>query len=190
MPSESPQDPRSRDTQYATADVSAAPEGIPQYIVPAPDRYGGVNFPYRGSQDHGVPPTETAVGSPDDWEGGRVEVAHTPPEDAVVPVPVRIVTGAAREYKHFQTWQDSITEQPRMVVGQQLGRTFAAITIVGGAIVYLGASSSVREDSGFPIGLANLDPKFVTTGEAPVWAVCKPGEVSVIAVHTEYATTE
>jgi hypothetical protein len=190
MPSESPQDPRGRDTQYATADVSAAPERIPEYVVPAPDRYGGVNFPYRGQQTHGVEPTDTAVGSPDDWEGGAVEIAYETPENEVVPVPVRIVSGAATEYRHFQTYQATVTDQPLMVVGQKLGRTTATVTVVGGAIVYLGPSSSVRDNNGFPIGLANLDPKFVTLGEAPVWAVCGSGLSATIAVHTEYATTE
>jgi len=190
MPSESPQNPRGRDTQYATEDVSAIPEGIPQYIVPAPERYGGANFPYRGQQTHGVEPTDTAIGSPDNYEGGAVEVAHEAPENEVAPVPVRIVAGAATEYRQFQTYQASVTDQPHMVVGQKLGRSLAAITIVGGAIVYLGPSSSVRSDNGFPVGLINLDPKFVTMGEAPVWAVCAPGDVSTIAVHVEYATTQ
>jgi hypothetical protein len=190
VPSESPQDPRSRDTQYATADVSAAPEGIPQYIVPAPDRYGGVNFPYRGQQTHGVEPTDTAVGSPDDWEGGRVEIAHEAPENEVVPVPVRIVAASAREYRGFQTWQMSVTDQPRMVVGQQMSRSTAAISILGGAIVYLGPSSSVRPDNGFPIAVSSLESSFTTMGEAPVWAVCAPGDIATIAIHTEYATTE
>jgi hypothetical protein len=195
MPSESYQDPRSqRDTQYSTADESATPERIPEYIEPAPDRYGGVNFPYRGQQTHGVEPTDTAAGSPENYEGGTVEVAYPPaPGDIIPPVPVRIVeTDTEHEYTQWRTVQAFASGAPTMVLSRKEGRervTVKNISITGtDTHVWIGPDSNVSKMSGFRV---ESDGGSVTLErcEAEIWAVSDdPTKTLPLCILFEFST--
>jgi len=194
MPSESYQDPRSlRDTQYSTEDVSATPEPIPEYIEPAPDRYGGVNFPYRGQQTHGVEPTETAPGSSEDYEGGTVEVAYPDTEDTISPVPVRIVeTDTGHEYTQWRAIQAFASGSPTMVVSRKEGRDRVTVKNIGsgtGVEVWIGPDSNVSKMSGF---LLKGDGDSVTLQtEAEVWAVSDdPVKTIQLCIISEFATLQ
>jgi hypothetical protein len=193
MPSESHQDPRSRNTQYSTEDVSATPEAIPQYVQPAPDRYGGVNFPYRGQQTHGVEPTDTAVGSPDDYEGGSVEVAYEAPEDDVPPVPVRIVETAAHEYTQFRAIQAFANPAPTLVLSRKEGRervTVKNIDSSTGTHVWVGPDSNVSKMSGFRV---EKDGGSVTLErcESEIWAIADdPLKVVPLCIIFEFSTAQ
>lgn len=185
MPTESP-----RESAYSTYHGEEV-NPVPEYVNPRVESTAEPFLPYRGTQMHGVDPGRIQPVQDEDSEGGKVITgSFVPPEEDINPVPVRIVGAAATEYKQFRTYQATVTDTPTMVVGQKLGRSLAAITIVGGSIVYLGPDSNLRSTNGFPIGLANLDPKFVTLGEAPVWAVCAPTEMASIAIHLEFSTPQ
>jgi hypothetical protein len=172
--------------------VSAIPEGVPQYIVPAPHGFGGVNFPYRGQQDHGVPPTETAIGSPDDYEGGSVEVSYEKPEEDIAPVPVRIVDTAAHEFTQWRAFQAFASGAPTMVVNRKEGRDRVTIKNVGSGTdtnVWVGPDSNVSKMSGF-----RLEPdggSVSLQGEAEVWAVSDdPTKTVQLCIITEFSTAE
>jgi hypothetical protein len=174
-------------------DVSATPETIPQYLVPAPDRYGGVNFPYRGSQDHGVPPTETATGTAENYEGGTVEVSYPAADAEVPPVPVRIVeTDTRHEYTQWRAIQAFASGAPSMVVSRQEGRdrvTIKNIDSSTGTAVWLGPDANVSKMSGFRI---EKDGGSVTLQtEAEVWAVSDdPLKVVPLCAVTEFSTRQ
>jgi hypothetical protein len=194
MPSESYQDPRSRrDTQYSTEDVSATPEPIPQYIEPAPDRYGGVNFPYRGQQTHGVEPTETAVGSPEDYEGGTVEVAYPTTEPEIPPVPVRIVeTDTGHEFTQWRAIQAFASGAPSMVVSRKEGRdrvTVKNISTGTDVDVWIGPDSNVSKMSGFL--LTGEGDSVTLQTEAEVWAISDdPIKVIQLCIVSEFSTAQ
>jgi len=192
MPSESYQDPRSqRDTQYSTEDVSATPEPIPQYIEPAPDRYGGVNFPYRGQQTHGVEPTETAPGSPEDYEGGTVEVAYPAPDTEVPPVPVRIVeTDTAHEYTQWRAIQAFANPAPTMVVGRKEGRDRVTIKNLGDGDAWIGPDSNVSTMSGFLIEGGAERGSVSLQSEAEVWAVSGDSTPQLLCIIFEFSTAQ
>jgi hypothetical protein len=192
MPSESPQDPRSQqDTQYSTEDVSATPEAIPQYVVPAPERYGGVNFPYRGQQTHGVEPTETAVGSPDDYEGGTVEVSYPKEDTEVPPVPVRIVeTDTRHEYTQWRAIQAFAGSAVSMVVSRQEGRDRVTLkNISTDTDVWVGPDSNVSKMSGFRVEKGGGSVSLQS--EAEVWAISDdPLKVVPLCAITEFSTKQ
>lgn len=189
MPSESYQDPRSRDTQYSTDDVSATPEPLPSYIQPAPERYGGVNFPYRGQQTHGVEPTDTAVGSPDDYEGGSIEVAYQAPEDDIPPVPVRIVDTAAHEYTQWRATQAFANPSPTLVVSRKEGRERVTLKNIGTVNVWIGPDSNVSKMSGFRVE-ANGGSVTFERCEAEIWAVSDDATVVPLCAVFEFSTAQ
>jgi hypothetical protein len=172
--------------------VSAIPEGIPEYIVPAPHGFGGVNFPYRGQQDHGVPPTETAIGSPDDYEGGSVEVSYEKPEEDIAPVPVRIVDTAAHEFTQWRAFQAFANASPTRVVNRKEGRdrvTIKNVGIGGPGTVWIGPDSNVSSMSGFRLD-GNGD-SVTLQGEAEVWAISDDPQNPVpLCIITEFSTAE
>jgi hypothetical protein len=186
MPTESP-----RESAYSTYHEEQV-NPVPVYEVPITEATAPPFLPYRGTQMHGVNPGQIQPMLDEDSEGGKVPTSNfEEPEDDVNPVPVRIVGAAATEFKQFRVYQVTINTSPVMVVSQKLGRSAATITMLGGGAVYIGPDSGVSPSTGFPIGVGGtIESSFSTVAEAPVWAVCGPGDIATVAVHTEFATPQ
>ena len=140
-----------------------------------------------------MPPTETAVGTPDDYEGGSVELAYTAPDTEVPPVPVRIVeTDTGHEYTQWRAIQAFASGSPSMVVSRKEGRDRVTVKNIGsgtGVEVWIGPDSNVSKMSGF---LLKGDGDSVTLQtEAEVWAVSDdPLKTNQLCIISEFATLQ
>jgi hypothetical protein len=175
--------------------VSATPEGIPEYIQPAPDRYGGVNFPYRGQQTHGVEPTETAPGSPENFEGGTIEVAYpAAPEDVIPPVPVRIVeTDTGHEFTQWRTTQAFANPNPVRILSRKEGRERVTVKNISNGDVWVGPDSNVSPMSGFLLegGASAHGSLTLERCEAEIWAMTADiGEPLQLCIVYEFSTAQ
>jgi hypothetical protein len=188
MPSEStPGNP------YAYSDQSEV-TGSPEYISPIADR--GVPFiPYRGTQFHGVTPTEVPI--IDDGteipDGTVVTGVFQPPEEDLNPVPVRIVDTAVHEYKQWRAWQSFVNNaSPTLVANRKEGQSSLRVrntSTQGTNKVFLGPDPSVSIYTGYPF---TGNDEIVFTGEAPVYAIADPGVSGtvIIAVLSEFSTAQ
>lgn len=154
----------------------------------------GVNFPYRGIEQHGVEFHESIPeeleGAPSSKELEFIEPPHyagrphTPP-----PVPVRIVTEHAREMCMFQadqfTVNDGSNNSPLMILGRQENRHHFIIRNMDATNnVYIGDSPNVTANTGFQIPANSTTPRFATT--QAVYAVTESGKTAQISIIWEY----
>lgn len=155
----------------------------------------GVNFPYRGTETHGVPYESTI---PDELEGRQFEeVAQLPPHympepRKPIPVPVKIVDDSACERREWMADQFLITDgsnnAPLMVVGRHDNRHFVIIRNMDATNpVYIGPSSNVNSQNGFQIPANTTSTRFYTT-EA-IYAACATGQTVQISVMWEYTVS-
>jgi hypothetical protein len=80
----------------------------PQAIQPIPEEYAGINFPYRGPQNHGVEHPDNvdpeAYYDNDQYDDGPDKVPTLPPEKEPDPINVRVVNESARERYAIRTY--------------------------------------------------------------------------------------
>lgn len=154
-------------------------------VRPNTEHYAGVNNPYRGTQDHGVPVKDTSHQIPDFNDPELVEY-----EDEVTehePIPVRIVSESAREIRQWRQTQEYPRENPQRVVGEWDKRTSLKITNLGPDVVYISPDSNVSLMSGYPIPVGK-EISMVTTDD--VWAVAigENDNTATLAILMEYTT--
>lgn len=98
----------------------------PEPIPPVPEHYEGQNNPYRGIEDHGVPPTSTP-NPPGAMQDTKVGVNYLPPERVMHPVPVEIVNRFGREFRRHRVHKMSVNGARTV---QFLGRNEARTSVV------------------------------------------------------------
>ncbi|HEY1213265.1 MAG TPA: hypothetical protein VGE93_06500 [Bryobacteraceae bacterium] len=163
--------------------------------TPRDEHVEGVNFPYRGLEQHGV---EYAEEIPEELEGTPskkdldlvLPPHYAPRPHHPEPVPVKIVTGADSELRMFQTDQftinDGTVNGPLMIMGRQLNRHHFVIRNMDAANnVYIGNSASVTPNTGFQIAPNTTFVKMETT--QAVYAVTESTKTAQISIMWEYS---
>jgi len=139
--------------------------GTTEPVQPVPDTYGPTVFPYRGSEQHGVP-MDVQTTLQDQWVVDPVdaaEVLHEAPEHE--PIPVRIVTESSREIKDWRTGQTVVTGSPSLIAGRNDRRSVVRIKNCSATVaVYVGNTLGVSTISGYPIA-ANGELAISTSEE-------------------------
>lgn len=170
----------------APPEQSSEPEPIPTinggYIVPLEEKSTGVNFPYRGSEQHGVPVDWSPDKSPEEWEGGIVRFRE--PEPETEPVAVRIVETSSQELRKFRVAQHIVGASPTLVAGRFNKRTRCTIrNMDADTVAYISSASAVSTWTGYPINFgADLD----ISADDEVWAISADGSNVSLAVLIEY----
>ncbi len=145
-------DPR---TGYTIIDVQETDEGPRPgtAIKPIPETYAGQNFPYRGTETHGVDPIYDVEPPPEQWEGGMVPVSVAEPEEPQKVIPVRIVEESSEEYDDWATGQADIGVNPTQIVGRNPRRSSLKIrNLSATVVVYVGKDmGGANFFSGWPI---------------------------------------
>lgn len=162
--------------------------------TPVDEHPKGVNFPYRGQEQHGVPYDQTI---PEELEGAPgsedLEMVlpphYAPRPHTPAPVPVRIVSEDVCERKMWladqYTVHDSVASAPLMILGRQDNRQHFVIRNMDAANnVYIGPDPNVNIGSGFQIGPNSTTFRFETT-EA-VYAVTEAGKTAQVSIMWEY----
>lgn len=121
----------------------------PQALEPIPEEYAGVNFPYRGTVNHGVAPT-TGVDPEeyyenDQYDAGPEEIPSLPEEKEPDPIKVKVVNESARERYTFRTYTYPANGQTaKALCGRNDKRMNVRVRVPASATngVYLGPSGS------------------------------------------------
>lgn len=155
----------------------------------------GVNFPYRGVEQHGVPYDheipEELEGSPSKEDLDLVLPPHYAPRPhRPQPVPVTVITAGVSERRLWQADQFGVTDGtangPLMIVGRQDTRHYVTIRNMDATNpVYIGNSPSVTANTGYQIPAGGTTNRMYTT-EA-IYAVTGSGNVVQISVMWEYS---
>lgn len=162
----------------------AAPTGDTKALEPQPDTTTGFNFPYRGTEQHGVAPVEQTHYTPSEkWALDE----HAPDYEAepkhVEPVAVRIVQESSREFRSFSTGVATVDATVRMIAGRNDHRTTLRIRNTSATkAIYIG-TSMVNSVSGFPIA-ANASETLYT--EMEVYAISEDGSSVNVAILAEF----
>lgn len=162
----------------------------PHAIPPVPEHYAGENFPYRGTETHGVPVHASGEPLADLYEDNASGTYEPAPEPEAV-VPVRIVDVSGRELRRFRTGQeilDSTTASiVRMLVGRNPARTSVSIKNTGAQTMYIGETESVAAYTGYPIP-AGVEKVF--SHEDAIYAVAVSGQATTVAMLEEFTVRE
>lgn len=131
------------------------PSGNVEPLQPAPDTFEPINFPYRGTEQHGVAPQERPWiphdPTIDDWtegDDGPVEYAE------IEPIPVILYQTGPREIKSWRAFQGYAGSSSSILVGQNGNRRRTRIRSLAetdGPTVYIGHTSNTSSLEGYPI---------------------------------------
>lgn len=151
-----------------------APEGGTVPLNPIPDRAEPINFPYRGSNTHGVE-VEARPWIPQDadeqsWTG---EAPYDATPYPLIPVPVEIVNRSAGEIREWRTVLSSASKlSSNRIAGANPRRTRMRIkhvnTADATAIVFIGHDGAMSNLSAWPLSPGE-SVEITTEGE--VWAL-------------------
>lgn len=152
----------------------------------------GVNFPYRGVEQHGVEYHSTI---PDELEGAQYSEEmplpphYMPEPKKPTPVPVKIVSESSCERHPFMADQFLIDgSESLMIVGRSDARDHVVIRNLSTSVtVYIGPSSNVKADTGYPIPPGTDTPRMHTT-EA-IYCIADPAGTAQIGVMWEYTVS-
>lgn len=167
-----------------TGGTFAKPTGETEPLEVQPDTTTGFNFPYRGTEQHGVAPaTQTHYTPSEQWALDE----HAPEYDAepkhVEPVAVRIVQESSREFRGFSTGTAVVDSNVRQVAGRHDHRTSVKIRNLSATKkIYIGGNM-VNTVSGWPIE-ANATETLYT--EMEVYAISEDGSSVNVAVLQEF----
>jgi hypothetical protein len=163
----------------------------PQPLEPEPEAYAGDNFPYRGTQTHGVEPLYESAPELEYGEGRLVE--YEEPEtkaEQAEPIPVRIVQEAGRELRManavVQTaYGTGKGVRASRILGRDDKRSSATIKNLNTATVWLGhTEAAAKVGSGFPLE----DGQDYTTQSQGEWfAAIDQVDDAPVYVVVEYA---
>jgi hypothetical protein len=134
------------------------PSGATGPIMPIPDRAYAPVFPYRGTQDHGVP-VDNQNWIPEDadeasWQG---ETTYDVPVEPIAPIPVEIVNSGQNEIRAWRAVHFNVGKvAPVLIIGQNVRMTKVTIRHAGTAaddgVLWFGHDSNVTPNlSGWPL---------------------------------------
>lgn len=146
-------------------------------------------FPYRGTENHGVEPPYRPREVPDNT--GTIAVEFEQDKSEPDPIPVRIVTQGAKEFKDWFIRREytSSGAQASRILTQDMSRTKAKIKNLGTVRIWVGPEDHLASPMfGYPID---------TNGElelsspiSDVWARSDDGTQQPIAIIGEYTMKE
>lgn len=150
--------------------------------TPRTEAYEGDNNPYRGTEAHGVEPTEDPTNIPG-WNSESIPVPveiETPDPD---PIPVRIVSGeSAQEFKRWRVATEYASPEGRRIVNALDTRTILKVRNSSDAVtVFVGPDESVSAFTGYPLGPGQ---EITLTTTEDVWGIA--AEQVLISVLYEY----
>lgn len=133
--------------------TSKKPPERPEAIPPVPEHYEGDNNPYRGTEDHGVKPTEKPSPTGADWDT-REGHTYLPPEEEYEPIPVRIVQQHGNEFRQFRVHRMSVNNgQAVQFLGRNLARQSVYVENPDAALTLM-----ISHEREFPLGGFILGP--------------------------------
>lgn len=108
--------------------MAETPPERPQHVEPVPEHYQGVNFPYRGTENHGVAAPDHAEYDTREFEATfEDEANYLPAEAETPPIAVRVVNKTARERREFRSSRFTLTDSPQQMLGRNDKRTSVRI---------------------------------------------------------------
>lgn len=178
---------------------AASPER-PDRVKPVPDEIKGPNYPYRGSNTHGVDQGPAgadpeAYYENDEWDDGAnaTEIGYLPDEKIEDPVPVRIVSATGRERRDWRATRVVVTDQAQQILGRHDKRLRTVITVHPFAAdettantnpIYIGNDAGLRQYTGYRIGAGTTFDTLMSTED--VWAIAPVGTTVEVSVITEF----
>lgn len=170
-----------------------SPDREPERVKPVPERYAGVNFPYRGVEKHGVEVPEDAEYDTREFQYEEEDVEeYLPAEPEPDPIPVKVVTDTARERLDWRALRFRVTETPQQILGRHDKRKAVRIKnhgLLDGQAnttpIYIGNDAGLRPYTGYELAPGEVLYPFLSTED--VWAVAPDGEESEISILIEFA---
>lgn len=169
-----------------------SPKREPERIQPVTEEYAGVNFPYRGTEQHGVTVPENAKYDTREFQYPEESPdEYMEPEPEPDPIPVRVVNSSARERLEWRAARIRVTDQATTLVGRHDKRRRLRIKChyqtdgVDSNPVWIGSDNGVKPFTGYQIDRGETIDPFTTT--EPIWGICNPGESVEVSVMYEFA---
>lgn len=107
--------------------------------MPRVERYAGHNNPYRGTEEHGVAPTEEWSDVP---RHATEAAVFLPPDEEQAPIPVKVVTESGSERVLWRGQSVPVGDTPTRVAGGHEKRRNLQIRNDGPNAVFLGSQGS------------------------------------------------
>lgn len=164
----------------------------PERVKPVPEKYEGVNFPYRGIENHGVAAPKDAAYDTREFQWDEEEQTdYEEPLPEVEPIPVRVVTENARERLDWRAVRIRVNDQAQRILGRHEMRRAVRIKVhwqtdgVDSLPIFLGNDAGIQPYTGFQLDRGEMLYPFLSTED--VWAICNPGEQVEISIMYEFA---
>lgn len=155
-------------------------------IAPIPEHYSGDNNPYRGTEDHGVPPTvdDAPIDSPELDYIHMQDFDYPAEKHKQDPVPVYVVNDSPIEEKRIVVTQNPVGDiRPVRIAGQDRNRIRVRI-LVDGSPIYFNNDANVSVQTGaLLVANAGTYQEIITTEE--IWAICGTATTAVVYVINE-----
>lgn len=168
--------------------MQKAPER-PERVEPVPEHYAGTNFPYRGTETHGVKPDPNVDYSDpeiryDPEHDGDVNYVPEPVEHD--PIPVRIVNENPTEIREFRSARFTVGSPAVQLLGKHDARYRTRIRNTDAVnAIYIGPDSSVNSYTGYKLPAGAEIDGLTTTQE--VWATTGDETTADISIMYEFA---
>jgi len=171
-----------------------SPDREPEKVKPVPEHYEGVNFPYRGTEKHGVEVPKDAHYDTREfqYDEDEDEIDYLPEEPEPDPIPVKVVTDTARERLDWRAIRFRVTDVPQQILGRHDRRKAVRIKnhgLLNGepntTPVYIGNDPGLRPYTGFEIAPDEVLYPFLSTED--VWAVAPAGKQTELSIMIEFA---
>lgn len=169
-----------------------SPSREPERVQPVPEHYKGVNFPYRGTQQHGVEVPEDSHYNTRDFQYPEEKPdEYLPAEPEPDPVIVKVVSDAARERLEWRQSRYRVTDQGQRILGRNDKRKAVRIKVhyqtdgVDSKPIYLGNDAGVQPYTGYQMDRGETLYPFTSTED--VWAICNPGETADVSIMFEFS---
>lgn len=169
----------------------------PDRVKPVPDEIEGPNFPYRGSQTHGVdlsPGTDPeGYYENEHWDDGATEPGYLPDDKIEEPVPVRVVASTGKERRDWRATRVSVGDVAQQILGRHDKRMRTVISVHPVANdgttantdpIYIGNDAGLRPYTGYRISAGNTFDQLQSTED--VWAIADPGKIIEVSIITEF----
>ena len=167
----------------------------PDRVDPVVEKHEGTNFPYRGTQTHGVDVPDDVVydtlEAERPWVDDDADIPYLPPEDETEPIAVKVVTDTRRERLEWRAARFRVTDQGKQILGRHDKRRNVRIKVhyqtdgVDSFPIFIGADSGIQPYTGYQMDRGESIFPFTSTEE--IWAICNPGETVDISIMYEFA---
>lgn len=168
--------------------MAKPPTSEPERVEPVPENYKGVNFPYRGTNKHGVEVPEDAQYDTREFQFDMPDEDDLPEyveaEDEPEPIPVRLVQDSARERLEFRTLRMNVRDVRTQLANRLDSRRNLTIKVdTGVSALYIG-DDTVTTYTGYKL---DQGESITFRSTETIYAVCAPGDGSEVSIAYEYA---